>query len=75
MDYNSVMYEEDQTSQLRQRLLQLEKEIQDIKSKLPPPQEELISENKYSEPDCGDCLECCSVCSLCCLLQSQVVRR
>ena len=74
MDYNSVIYEEDQTSQLRQRLLQLEKEIQDIKSKLPPPQEELTSENKQSGSDCGDCIECCSVCTLCCLVQSAVRR-
>ena len=74
MDYQPVIYDEDQTPQLRQRLLQLEKEIQDIKSKLPPPQEKLISKNKSSETDCTDCIECCSVCSLCCLLQSSVRR-
>ena len=77
MNYESIasVSEEETVRSLRQRLLHMEKEIQEIKSKLPPDQEELLDNNKSSECDCTECIECCTACSLCCLIQSAVYRR
>jgi hypothetical protein len=62
MEYQPVSKEET----VYQRLVLLEREIQDIKSKLPPSQETFSQENLHKD----DCIDCCAICSLCCMLQS-----
>jgi len=76
MEYQSIPSHSDEyISQLNQKIIFLEKEIQDIKSKLSPPIEKCTDNNTptFNNPE-PDCTECCLLCSLCCLTQSAIHR-
>jgi hypothetical protein len=62
MNYKSVPSQTEES--VHQRLILLEKEIQDIKSKLHPPNEECTDNNTSNS---SDCTECCLACSFCLL--------
>ena len=73
MNYKSVPSQTEES--VHQRLILLEKEIQDIKSKLHLPNEECTDHNNTSNlNNSSDCTECCLACSLCLLSQSSIHR-
>ncbi len=73
MNYKSVPSQTEES--VHQRLILLEKEIQDIKSKLPPPTNEECTDNNTSNlNNSSDCTECCLACSFCLLSQSSIRR-
>ncbi len=67
MNYESIPSQTEES--VHQRLILLEKEIQDIKSKLPP-NEECIDNNTSNS---SDCTECCLACSF--FLLTPFIRR
>ncbi len=73
MNYESIPSQTEES--VHQRLILLEQEIQDIKSKLPPNEECIDNNNTLNNSqDCSDCTECCLVCSLCFFTQSSIRR-